>query len=339
VRFGVIGAGWFASRRHIPDIRNHPEAELAALCRRDPEALERLRAHFRPEAVFTDWREMLDRARLDAVLIATPHNAHFEPALEALERGLHVLIEQPMTVAPEEARALCRLADEKGLTLGVALNPPYWAHCHRIRSAIAHGRIGALESASLFWTGNSRYVFGEAPKPPDLPGLVPPTLFRADPGQCGGGCLIDGGSHLVSELLWVTGQAAVAVSCQMDSLPSDRRAVLAVTLEDGAVATICSVADSGYRERRVRNTFAGADGTIAVEGFEFLTTIQHEGGAPESFQESDLPPVPGPVANFIDAVAGRGHLFSPGEHGADVVAVIHAAYESARTGARAAVQG
>jgi len=332
LRIGVLGAGWFASRRHLPDIQKHPDVTLAALCRRDPEALARLRDHFRPERTYTDWREMLETCPLDAVLIATPHALHYEQARAALERGLHVLLEKPMAIRSDEARDLRDLAMAKGRTLAVALNPPYWAHCHRMRGAIQAGRIGNVEAVDMFWTGNAAYVFGEAPKPADLPGLVPPTMYRADPDLCGGGYLIDGGSHLVSEVLWVTGMRATRVACLMDALPSDRRATLILTLENGASATITSIGNSGHAQRRVRNTFAGADGTITVEGFEFQTTIAVEGGQPETFLERDLLSVPGPVADFVHAIREHGTLAASPDHGVHVVEVIEAAYRSAMNG-------
>jgi predicted dehydrogenase len=332
IRVGVIGAGWFASRRHIPDIQRHEEATLAGLCRRDPAALERLAAHFGTTLNYVDWRRMLEECPLDAVLIATPHDLHYEPAREALQRGLHVLLEKPMTVLSKEARELATLAEAKGRVLSVALNPPFWAHCHRMRRAIQSGKIGEVESVSMSWTGNAEYVFGDAPKPADLPGIVPPTMYRADPDQCGGGYLIDGGSHLVSEVLWVTGLRCEHVSCDMDQTPSDRRCSLTLTLSNGAMATINSVGNSRHASRRVLNTIAGADGTIVVQGFSFQTTIQPEGAEGETFSEADLPPVAGPVANFVDAIRGRGAVYSPAEHGVHVVEVVEAAYQSAATG-------
>src|SRR6266496_4446293 len=131
IRIGVIGAGWFASRRHLPDIVGHPELRLSALCRRNPDALQLLAGQFQPDAVYSDWREMLDKRPLDAVLIATPHDLHYEHAKEALERGLHVLLEKPMTIRSDHARELCALARDRNRVLAVAVNPPYWAHCHR----------------------------------------------------------------------------------------------------------------------------------------------------------------------------------------------------------------
>lgn len=332
LKFGVIGAGAFASRRHIPDILQNEDASLAAVCRRDPEALAQLAAHFQAGRAFADWRAMLDECALDAVVIATPHNLHYEPARAALERGLHVLLEKPMTVRAEEARALRNLANTKRLTLAVALNPPYWAHCHAIRRAIRAGRIGEIESVSFYWTGNSGVVFGDVPMPVDTPGPVHPTLFRADAEACGGGHFMDGGAHLVSEILWVTGLRAVKAACLMDSTPSDRRAALALTFENGAIATIDSIGNSRSGNRRVRNTIGGSSGTITIEGFDFQTTISEDGGEPVTFHEGCLPPVAGPIANLIDAVRGRGALFSDANHGVHVTEVLEAAYESAATG-------
>jgi predicted dehydrogenase len=332
LRIGVIGAGWFASRRHIPDVQKNEETVLSALCRRGQAALDRLAAHFGGTQTYTDWQRMLEECPLDAVLIATPHHLHYEPARAALERGLHVLLEKPMTVRAEEALHLVELAAAKQRVLSVALNPPFWAHCHRMRRAIHAGRIGEVESVSMSWTGNAEYVFGEAPKPADLPGIVPPTMYRADPEQCGGGYLIDGGSHLVSEVLWVTDLRCRRVTCEMDETPSDRRCAVTLTLENGAIVTINSVGNSKHASRRVLNTFAGSGGTIRVEGFEFQTSIQTEGADPDVFTERDLPPVAGPVDNFVDAIRARGPLYAPAEHGAHVVEVIEAAYESAQTG-------
>ena len=117
VRLGVIGAGWFASRRHLPDAAGRRErVTLAALCRRDAAARQTMAAQFgvEPRFAFADWREMLAGAELDAVLIATPNNLHYEQAKAALEAGLHVLLEKPMTIqTADHARELVTLADSR----------------------------------------------------------------------------------------------------------------------------------------------------------------------------------------------------------------------------------
>ncbi|MCS6775029.1 MAG: Gfo/Idh/MocA family oxidoreductase [Chloroherpetonaceae bacterium] len=334
VRLGVIGAGWFASRRHLPDAQKRSDVILTALCRRDPEARTRMATHFHvpAEQTYAEWERMLDQAPLDAVLIATPNNLHYTQAKAALERGLHVLLEKPMTIRSAEAWELVALAQQRGLQLAVALNPPYWAHCHRIRQALRKPEMGQLESATMYWTGNADVVFGKAPPPENLPGVVPPTLYRADPEQNGGGYFIDGGSHLVSEVLWVTGLRATRVSALMDATPMDMRTALALELDNGAIATITAIGNSAFPNRRVRNVFGATGGTITVSGFEFDTTIQLHGQEAQRFREESLIPVSTPIGNFVEAIQGKAQLYSPGEHGAHVVEVMEAAYASATTG-------
>ena len=106
VRIGVIGAGWFASRRHCPDIVEHPEAELVALCRRNPEPMQELADAFAVKHTFTEYTEMLESGLLDGVLVCSPHDLHYDHARAALDRGLHVLLEKPITLAPDAGRAL-----------------------------------------------------------------------------------------------------------------------------------------------------------------------------------------------------------------------------------------
>lgn len=334
VRIGVLGAGWFASRRHLPEIQKRPDATLAALCRRDPEARATLAAHFEVEEsrTYADWEEMLEQAELDAVLIATPNALHYPQAKAALERGLHVLLEKPMSVRSAEAHELVALALAKNIQLAVALNPPYWAHCHRLRSLLKAGELGALEAVSLHFSGSAEYAFGRAPRPENLPGIVPPTMYRADPELNGGGYFIDGGSHLISELLWVSGLRARRVAAVMDTTPTDMRAILSIELAEGVMATVNTMGDSKSKSRRVQHLFGATDGEITVSGFDFDTRVLRHGQEPEQFREADLTPVSSPVGNFIAAIQSRESLFSPGEHGAQVVEVVEAAYESARTG-------
>ncbi len=334
VRLGIIGAGWFVSRRHLPDIKGNKRLVLTSLCRRDAEARAKMEAFvgLPPESGYEDWRRMLAEAPLDAVLIATPNNLHYEQAKAALEHGLHVLLEKPMTIRSEHARELVEIAKARGLKLAVALNPPHWAHCHRARRALQSEQMGAFESAAMYWTGSAQYLFGRAPRPAKMEGVVPPTEYRADPDQNGGGYFADGGPHLVSELLWLTGLRPKRIMALMDAVPADMRIAISFEMENGAIATITSIGDSQFDQRRVRNVFGSANGTVAVMYQEFETLIQVKGMEPVKFREADLMPVASPINNFIDAIQGRAALFSPGEHGADVVEVVEAVYESASTG-------
>jgi predicted dehydrogenase len=187
VRIGVVGAGWFASRRHLPDIGRCAGAKLAALCRRNEAELRRLVEHFGRPPAYTDYAQMLAEAELDAVLICTPHALHGPQAAAALARGLHVLVEKPLALTAREAAALAEQARERALVLAVAVNPPYWAHCHTLRAWLEEGRIGDLEAIDLRWFGSVEALYGRGSLPETMPGVVRPSLFRGNPVLAGGG--------------------------------------------------------------------------------------------------------------------------------------------------------
>lgn len=328
LRLGVIGAGWFASRRHCPDIVAHPQARLTALCRRSRPELERMGQAFGVRALFTDHRELLASGLVDAVVVCSPHDLHYEHARAALAAGLPVLLEKPLTLDPAQGRELVALAARRGLVLLVAQNPPYWSHCRYLRAAVAGGRLGDLEAVSITWAGNALGVLGREPLPASLPGVVPPTLFRAD-AAANGGFLTDGGSHLICELVWCTGRRVVEVSSLMDDPANDLRAIVAMRLDNGATATLSNTADSRLRGKRHYSLYCGSAGTAVIRGVPFAITLE-AGGATESCREDELPAPPTPVADFVDAVHGRGGPQIDGDTAVHVVEVLDAAYRSAR---------
>jgi predicted dehydrogenase len=94
IRFGVIGAGWFASRRHCPDVVNHRGAELTAMCRRDVSQLEKMANTFDVQHTFTDYQDLISSGHVDAVIVCSPHHLHYEHTAAALAAGLPVLLEK-----------------------------------------------------------------------------------------------------------------------------------------------------------------------------------------------------------------------------------------------------
>ncbi|HEY2262913.1 MAG TPA: Gfo/Idh/MocA family oxidoreductase, partial [Streptosporangiaceae bacterium] len=82
MRAGIIGAGWIG-RRHAETLARRDDVTVAAVCDVDKDRAAQL-ANGAP--VFSDWREMLDGAALDALWICTPPRAHVGPAVAALDR-------------------------------------------------------------------------------------------------------------------------------------------------------------------------------------------------------------------------------------------------------------
>ena len=337
IRIGVIGAGSFTSRRHIPTIIDSPDAQLVALCRRNEEMLHRVAEHFGCDNTFTDYRQMLDAVEMDAVLVTTPHALHYEHAKAALEKGLHVMIEKPMAIKADEARELTSIAEGKRLVIVVALNPPFWSHTTYLREAIRSGVLGEIEGVDINWVGNAEHVFGLTEMPESMPGVVPPTLFRADPKLGGGGHFVDSGSHLISELLWTTGLRVREVCALMDDSEFDMRANVNLSMENGAVCTVSNIGNSKIA-RRIHNTYFGSKATIFVDGMPFRITICKPDQEPVIVSPDDMPAAPQPVDNLIDAILGRVDPLCSANDGLAVVEVLEAAYTSARTGRKVTLE-
>jgi predicted dehydrogenase len=104
IRIGVVGGGLVAQAVHLPNLRDLDEHfELVALADPSARVRDRVGRRFGIPATYPTWEAMLDKAPLDAVAVCTPHSAHTEPILSALETGRHVFVEKPLCVRLEDA--------------------------------------------------------------------------------------------------------------------------------------------------------------------------------------------------------------------------------------------
>jgi predicted dehydrogenase len=125
VRTAVIGVGYLG-RFHAQKYAALPASQLVAVVDARADARDRVAGEVGCRAV-ADYREIL--GEVDAVSIATTTPAHFPIAQECLERGIHVLVEKPVTETPEQARMLIETAHRRGCILQVG-------HLERFNSAI-----------------------------------------------------------------------------------------------------------------------------------------------------------------------------------------------------------
>ena len=85
LRIGVIGVGFYAAGSLIPSLWATGRAEIVAIARRSPDRLRLAQRELNVSEAYTDWREMLEKSSLDAVVISTPPNTHAEPTVAALD--------------------------------------------------------------------------------------------------------------------------------------------------------------------------------------------------------------------------------------------------------------
>jgi predicted dehydrogenase len=312
IRVGFIGTGGIAEW-HGRQLLELPEVDIVAIADTSEKSRVTFIGKFNLSDVqqFTDYEEMLAQAELDAVVICSPHTLHFKQATDVLERGLHVLIEKPMTCSSSEARQLIETAKKSGKILQVSYQRHFQPEFLYIKEAIARGEIGKLTSitASLYqeWKQGT------------------PGSWRQDPDLSGGGFVMDSGSHIIDVLLWTTGLTPLEVKTQLHQhgSPVEIDTFTSIRFAEGAVAGLNLVGLSPcWHETYV---FCGEEGGIFYDnGRITLRRLRQETIVPE------LPPqTTNQDKSFIDAIMGRQEVAVSGEFAYKVVKFSEMVYQAA----------
>jgi predicted dehydrogenase len=335
LKAAVLGAGWYAAQNHIPVLGARSEVVLDGVSRLGADELERVRSHFGFAFASEDSYAVLAR-KPDIVVVATPHQLHYELAKAALEGGAHVLCEKPLTLDPAEAWDLVRIAEAKDRHLLIANGYQYLPQVDALRRRIADGAIGSIEHIMASFISATRDVFhGDA-------GLNSwkTTFFRPskstwqNPAQ-GGGFAYGQMSHCLALLFFLSGLAPATVSAQTFGLTEvDLADAGVVRLSNGAVASVSGAAAMPQGNRGLMRLFmAGSEGMLIAEFDRDHCEIRRNNGdvvrldlaAGEWIYKCD-----GPVNALVDLALGHGANLSPGRIGAETTSTISAMLASAR---------
>ena len=149
VKYGVIGCGAIAQRRHIPECIANPESKLVALADPMKERVEELAEKYGAKG-YTDYKEMLKDPNIDAIVVAGPNSLHAQQSIDALNAGKHVLCEKPMATTREDARAMLEAAKKNKKFLMIGLNQrlmPAHAKAKKILESGALGKVLSFRTA------------------------------------------------------------------------------------------------------------------------------------------------------------------------------------------------
>jgi predicted dehydrogenase len=296
--------------------------DLRALCdinpkRRQNVAATMVKAGWPQPKEYDDWREMLQKEDLEAVIIATPLWSHAEIAVGCLDAGKHVLCEK--MIAKTEAECLRMIEamrrNKRVLEIGYQryYNPIYQAAYHNI---VKQGLLGDVYFARLVWHRNGNWRRKEDPPAanfdpsrwgyPDWEHLLNWRLYK----QYSEGLVAELGSHLLTATNWFFESAPESVYCTGGvSRFKDGREVfdhVYATFEypGGRTATFSSIESNAFEDHY--EMFLGTKGTLILQN-EVEVYLFDEGGG-QSTRVEVSPQTPGPVA---DASATRP-VSSPG---------------------------
>lgn len=238
LKIGLIGCGGNMRGAHVPRIKDDGAVDIAAVADTSEDAASALMDRWGGEVPFhTDYREMIESHRLDAVMVSSPHAMHYEQVDYVLDRNLHALVEKPLTISSGHTRALIEKAAARGRILLVSYQRNFMAPHVYARELIRKGAIGEVRGVVAYVTQNWGGVQG----------------WRLDPVLSGGGMFLDTGSHLVASTLWITDLKPLEVSAFLDRVDKevDINMVVAVRFEEGAYGTLNTFGNASRHDERI----------------------------------------------------------------------------------------
>lgn len=144
LKVGMVGIGGI-SGAHIPAWEAMEETKLVALCDIRQECLEK----YPDKHLYTDFGEMLDAEQIDILDICLPTYLHADFAVQALERGIHVICEKPISLNGEDVERVYEAAGRNNVKFMVAQVLRFWPEYVLLKEVYDSGRYGKLLSGSM----------------------------------------------------------------------------------------------------------------------------------------------------------------------------------------------
>ncbi|MDQ6886160.1 MAG: Gfo/Idh/MocA family oxidoreductase [Gemmatimonadota bacterium] len=248
ISIALIGFGEIARTIHLPLLRALPGARLVAIAEVDPR-LRRDGERAAPGSpCVADYRELLARPDIDAILIALPTALHRDAAIASLRAGKHVYLEKPLASTLADGRELLAAARRVDVVAMIGFN----YRCHplyeRARRLLTSARIGTVLSIRTVFSTSRR----------DMPAWKSTR-------SSGGGVLLDLASHHMDLLRWLLPVEITTVSAELRSVYSeDDTAALQLAMGNDIIAQ-CFFTFGGVEEDRIE--IHGSAGKMTVDRY------------------------------------------------------------------------
>lgn len=272
LRMGMIGGGKDAFigaiHRHAANLDGKVELVCGALSINPEIALDSAQSLFLPkDRSYTTYQELIEKEsqlpvdeRMDFVTIVTPNFAHFAPAMLALEKGFHVVIEKPIAFTLDEAKQLKQKVEETGLLLLLTHTYSGYPMVKQARQMIAQGELGKIRKV---WV---EYPQGWLSQLTEREGNAQ-AAWRTDPKRSGkSGCMGDIGTHAAHLAEYISGLKITALCADL-SIMVEGRALdddgnVLLKFEDGATGVLMASQVAAGEENALKIRVYGEKGGI-----------------------------------------------------------------------------
>jgi len=224
LKVAVAGVGSFTQRVLVPGLIACPEAEVVAVFGPTVEKTRKFASELGIPKAYSDYERMLDEARPEAVVVATPNDVHAPMALAAIQRGMHVFCEKPLGLTVAEAEQMTEAARVAGVRTAVNFTYRSTNVMRHVRQLMDEGRLGTPYHFNIDFWQNVR-------ADPSVP--IGYRMLR----ERGGGALLDIGVHMMDLIRWLFGEIEAVTGLTHTAIgerPAEAGARAAVTADDSA---------------------------------------------------------------------------------------------------------
>lgn len=361
IRVALIGCGG-QGVRDLGFFLANPEVQCPVVCDVDrahlPDGVQACVGKGRPApATETDFRGVLERKDLDAVIVATPDHWHALPTVLACQAGLDVYVEKPLATTIDEGRAMVEAARRHNRVVQMGSQ---WSSCEHIIEAanmVKSGKLGKVSLVRAWAWLDWQPTMGRPADEPPPPGLdyemwLGPAPKRPyNKNRChynfrwfwdyAGGLMTDWGVHLINMTLMglgnmpprtVASSGGIYVQDDMRETPDSQLAVYEFP-EFLLIWEHKSGMGVGLNGRSWGISWSGLEGTIMLnsDGYEVLPERKLANLEPQKVKGSGAPH-PAHVRNFLDCMRTRQAPVLDVERGHFVSTVAHLGNIAYRTG-------
>jgi predicted dehydrogenase len=337
IRIGIIGAGHWAVENHIPVLQTFPNVEVVAACRIGQEQLQKVLRKFDIPFGTENYLELLALDNLDAVVVSSRHDLHYEHATAALTSGRHVLCEKPMALSAAEARRMVSLAVSKKLHFVIPYGWSFTDYAREARLRVLNGEIGRIQHVLCHMSSALKDLFSGEGAWWATESLMPPEMETWSDPDKGGGYALGQLTHALGLLLWTSNLEPAEVFAFLGASKTgvDLSDAIACRFSNGATGSISGAGlnPPGCPDQVDIRLF-GSEGIMLLDierprlevrrydGRNFSMTMNHEPGGYSCVA---------PLQVFVDLISGKS-VENPAsaQLGAQVVQVIDAAFKSAK---------
>lgn len=342
LRFAIIGCGRISYKHVEALVQNEKDAILVATCDIIEQNAHAKKIEYESKVTneytvktYTDYKEMLDKEKIDVVTIATESGYHPEIAVYCMNKGKHIIVEKPMALSIDDADRMIECANKNNVKLCVSHQNRFNAPIQKLREAIEGNRFGKLVNgtARILWNRNMNY-YEQAP-------------WRGT-WKLDGGTLMNQCIHNIDLLQWMMGGEIDTVFSMSDTFLRDIEAEdfgsIMIKFKNGSIGIVEGSACVYPKNLEETLSIFGENGTVSIGGlavnkietWRFADNLDNESNILKD-QDNDPDTVYGfghtPLfKDMIEAITKNREPLVNGIEGKKGMSIILAAYKSRLTG-------